>query len=56
MRIRFYGICLMNKKIDFMNKTRIKIHTREENVYTLKRLSENDLICQQKSKYTNGKH
>jgi hypothetical protein len=29
----------MNKKIDFINKTRRKIHTREENVYTLKRLS-----------------
>jgi hypothetical protein len=51
-----FGICLMNRKIDFINKTCTKTHTREENVYTLKRLSENDLICQQKSKYRNGKH
>ena len=55
MRIRFYGIYLMNKKIDFINKTRRKIHTHEENVYTLKRLSENDFICQQKIQYMNGK-
>jgi hypothetical protein len=56
MRIRFYGIYLMDKKIDFINKTRRKIHTCEENVYTLKRLSENDLNCLQKSQYMNGKY
>jgi hypothetical protein len=36
--------------------TLIRNNIREENVYTLKSLSENDLICQQKSKYRTGKH
>jgi hypothetical protein len=40
------------QKIDFCQPGN---NIREENVYTLKRLPENDLICQQKSKYMNGK-
>jgi len=46
----------MNERIDFISKTCTKTHIHEENVYTLKGISENDLTCQQKSKYTNGKH